>query len=263
MKKSSVYFFLMLICFSVSGIVYPQQYQHTFKRFADDGISVLKAPLDWQKKDFLRFGLLSAATYSLMHIDEDIRSFSIENSHYSDSFAATAMKYWGEPVTSGVLSAILIIQGFAADNIENRELGFLVAESYLFTGGVTGAIKYSFGRERPRLDGSAFSFHPFAFRNDDFLSFPSGHTSTSFALSTVLASRMNTGFLKALIYVPAFAAGLSRIYQNQHWLSDVFFGAFLGYYIGSRLVDRNRKSGEQTMQPSTPPINIVNFKLEF
>lgn len=65
--------------------------------------------------------------------------------------------------------------------------------------------------------------------NGKKLSFPSGHTSSSFATATSL-----TYSYGPIIGVPALALatyiGFSRIANNSHWLSDVVAGAGLGIY---------------------------------
>lgn len=64
------------------------------------------------------------------------------------------------------------------------------------------------------------------------LSFPSGHTSSSFATATSLAYAYGPW-----VGVPAFAlatfVGGSRIADNAHWFSDTIAGAALGIYWAS------------------------------
>jgi PAP2 superfamily len=80
----------------------------------------------------------------------------------------------------------------------------------------TYAIKLTADRTRP--DGQPRSF-------------PSGHTSTSFATAMVLQEHF--GWKAGL---PAFGAaaysGISRITGNRHWASDVVFGAAVGLSSG-------------------------------
>jgi hypothetical protein len=82
---------------------------------------------------------------------------------------------------------------------------------------VTHGIKYSVRRMRP--DGST--------RN----SFPSGHTSVSFASATVLQREFGW---KAGIpaYAVATYIGWSRIEHKRHFASDVLFGAAIGLMAG-------------------------------
>jgi membrane-associated phospholipid phosphatase len=88
----------------------------------------------------------------------------------------------------------------------------------------TYAIKLATDRTRP---------------NGDPHSFPSGHASTSFATATVL--QRHYGWKVGL---PAFLAatysGVSRVTDNQHWASDVLFGAAVGIASGRTVTLRLR-----------------------
>ena len=62
------------------------------------------------------------------------------------------------------------------------------------------------------------------------LSFPSGHTTSSFACSTVLF--IFSPILGIIAYTWAALTGFSRIYLFVHYVSDVMTGALLGTIIG-------------------------------
>ncbi|HET8607862.1 MAG TPA: phosphatase PAP2 family protein [Gaiellaceae bacterium] len=88
---------------------------------------------------------------------------------------------------------------------------------------VAYGIKVAVGRPRPHL-GHALLAVPY----DG--SFPSGHTTTSFAGATLLAwfaPRLAPG-----LYLLAAAIGFSRLYVGVHWPYDVLAGAALGTLLG-------------------------------
>ncbi len=77
-------------------------------------------------------------------------------------------------------------------------------------------------------------------------SFPSGHTSGSFAVATVLY-RIYGYEVGVPAYTMAAITGLQRIHADKHWLSDVLTGALLGTLVGNGFaeliqVDQNQKS---------------------
>ena len=39
--------------------------------------------------------------------------------------------------------------------------------------------------------------------------------------------------MKWLAYLPAVLTAFSRVYQDDHWTSDVFLGAAIGYFVGT------------------------------
>lgn len=96
-------------------------------------------------------------------------------------------------------------------------VGTDLVEAQLVTQTAVQGLKYSF--RRPRPDGS------------NNLSFPSGHTATSFATATVLQRHFGWG-----AGVPAYAfasyVGIARMAADKHHLSDVIMGAGIGLVAG-------------------------------
>ena len=97
--------------------------------------------------------------------------------------------------------------------------------------GVAGLLKTTTGIERPPrryLDTHALVPVP----HDG--SFPSGHTTSSFACATVLAAvvpKASPG-----LFLLALAIGFSRIYVGVHWPLDVVGGAVIGTALGLGVV---------------------------
>lgn len=133
------------------------------------------------------------------------------------STMSTVGKWMGKSEIIGpAIGASLIVSRFTS-NETFRGLSYDLAQGAVLSTTVTNAVKFGMERERP--DGS----------ND--LSFPSGHTSTTVMMATVIERRF--GWKAA---VPAYSAaafvGASRITGNKHFLSDVVAGAALGFIVG-------------------------------
>jgi membrane-associated phospholipid phosphatase len=100
-------------------------------------------------------------------------------------------------------------------------VGADLVEAQLVSGVLTQALKLTIARARPR--GTARH------------SFPSGHTSATFATAAVLEQRFGWR-----VGIPAYAAaayvGLSRISADEHYVSDVIFGAAVGI-ASARTID--------------------------
>ncbi len=86
--------------------------------------------------------------------------------------------------------------------------------------------KHWFPRERPSGMTTAIVQEPIYYS-----SFPSGHTTSAFALAFMLifltygTPRAKWGYLSL---IPATLIGVSRIYRGVHWPSDVIAGVFAG-----------------------------------
>jgi undecaprenyl-diphosphatase len=86
----------------------------------------------------------------------------------------------------------------------------------------TNGLKEAVDRARP--DVAALVGRPLT------SSFPSGHTSTSFACATVLGAFVPQ--LRVPFFVLAAAVGWSRVYVGVHYPLDVLAGAFWGVLVG-------------------------------
>ena len=104
-------------------------------------------------------------------------------------------------------------------------------KAILLSGGVALALKFFIGQKRP--PGSV-EYKPFTF-DDQYFSMPSGHTATAFALATILANH-DSG-QKAVLYSLSSLVGISRLYEDKHWFSNIVLGAFIGYYSARYVLD--------------------------
>ncbi|MBI3234260.1 MAG: phosphatase PAP2 family protein [Bacteroidetes bacterium] len=59
-------------------------------------------------------------------------------------------------------------------------------------------------------------------------SFPSGHTTSAFAVLGSVALYFKSHIIKFVLFLTAVCVGWSRIYLGQHFVEDVLFGALLG-----------------------------------
>ena len=92
------------------------------------------------------------------------------------------------------------------------EVGSELLEAQAVNGVLTTGLKYAVNRTRP---------------NGGHLSFPSGHTSASFATADVFEQRFGWK-IGLLAYAGATYVSLSRLGEHMHYPSDTIFGAALG-----------------------------------
>jgi membrane-associated phospholipid phosphatase len=132
---------------------------------------------------------------------------------------------------AGASSAGFYFLGRATGDSQKRETGILSGEAMVNALAVDEVLKYAFQRQRPFEANGAGRF----FQGGSQNSFPSAHATLSFAFASVLAHEYPGWLTKFLAYGGASAISLARVTGKEHFPSDVFVGATLGYLIGEHV----------------------------
>ena len=219
-------------------------FERDARHFFKTGKGLLSAPFHFQKNDWLRAGLFTTGTALLFLADKPVKQFTQRSqSGFNDVLFGLdrfRMNYPMFLIGSGIYS-----WGFLAKNPKTRQTGLMAMEAYVYSGLLSGVLKIIIGRHRPYHNDNNLLFKPFQAFKDRYQSLPSGHTITSFAVSTVLAKSAENICWKMLWYGTAGLMGAARIYHNRHWLSDVFAGAVLGYFIADYIVKASKKGQKE------------------
>ncbi len=139
----------------------------------------------------------------------------------------------GSPVTIGVSVGAVVLAAAFTENRRFRAFAFSLAQAHIVDSGLKYALKAAVSRTRPNGE------------NDN--AFPSGHTSTTFTFATV-AGHYYGKKVSIPAYTIAALVGAARIEDGKHFLSDVVFGATIGYIAGRTAVRGTERSlGRQRM----------------
>lgn len=132
----------------------------------------------------------------------------------------------------GVFS--LLAAAFVVLLWKNYQLTIHIVIAYLASGIVALVLKRIWMAPRPRevLEAGLYKNFLAGISQSGFDSFPSGHTTSAFALATILALHSTAKGWGLLYLIVAIAVGYSRIYLGQHFLPDVAAGATLGTATG-------------------------------
>lgn len=128
----------------------------------------------------------------------------------------------------GIVFIVMVVIPSIIFYKKNRKIAYLLWAAFLTSLAFALAIKFMFLRQRPT--------DPFMFPFTTIVnySFPSMHAMAVFALLPILAKYLSRQ--KYFWIGFGLLAVLSRIYLGFHFLSDVVFGAFAGYFIGSLML---------------------------
>jgi undecaprenyl-diphosphatase len=140
----------------------------------------------------------------------------------------------GEKVGNGAslaaLSVSLLGVGWIAGRKQWMQAGVDSLLAHGCVGLVVNGLKHLIGRPRPRLTHSGgWQWWPSWESGLD--SFPSGHTSATFAVATVLARRWpHTAWVG---YGLATWVAMSRVWRGSHFITDVVAGMVAGVVVGT------------------------------
>ena len=174
----------------------------------------------WNADNLVPFLVGGVAAGSASFLDDDVRDSAAANQLGWGSTFETG----GGPIYSTIFVAGMFTAGRLAHGSRFRSMTYDMLDAAIVNFAYTEVIKVAVGRERPN--------------GQDNKSFPSGHTSNTFALAAV--AQQHYGWKVGIpSYLVAGLMGASRIDQDKHWMSDVVAGAALGYIVGRTVVRVN------------------------
>ena len=105
-----------------------------------------------------------------------------------------------------------------------------VISAFLLSALVAQILKNLFSMPRPKqfFNPGQYPYFIDGVTHIGFSSFPSGHSTSIFALATLLALFEKNKKGKLVYLLVAVAVGYSRIYLGQHFLGDVLMGSCIG-----------------------------------
>lgn len=188
------------------------------------------------KQNLLPLAIGSGATAVSSIWGQDAREF-FENPNKAAKLGEVG-QWLGSPALLGGLAGGSLLIGYKSGHHKLRRVGFDLSQSFILVQGTTQALKFTVRRERPNGESNQ--------------SFPSGHSSGSFAMAVVIAHHYPEAAFPAF-GVAGFVA-FSRLVKDKHWLSDSVGGATLGLIVGMTVVREDMKLsvGKVTFAPHVP-----------
>jgi len=146
------------------------------------------------------------------------------------AFVSQAGNWLGDGLQLLAASAILLAVGWAYPPSRGMRTGIETLWAHGIATVLVHTVKHLAGRPRPKFSTSGdWEMAPSLLSGFD--SFPSGHTTATFALAAVLARRFPHYSL--LFFGTGAFVALSRVLRGSHFTTDVFGGAVLGLVSGA------------------------------
>lgn len=220
--------------------------------------AVYLSPFKWQKNDFLRAGAIGLGTGLLYTVDEETSEFFL-NQQEDISPVLLDVGRHGSPEAIFALNGAVYLSGLVFKNEKIRHTGLLLVTSATASGLLLSLSKVIVGRARPFTGKGKTEFRPFSFSDDRYKSFPSGHTLLSVSTAYAIGKQFKNPFLKAGIYGLGLIGPASRLWEGEHWVTDIAVSMALGVAV-VETVDRYLKNQQESY---SGPQKKISWNLNF
>lgn len=248
MKKFS----LLLVIFAFSSLTNAQSIpdscnflinKYFIYDFGYAGVETAAQPFHFSGSEWVTAGELISAGILVYLLDKEGNELF---NNLLDPATANNIVKSGSPLGNGLVMlpvfAGLYIKGVAHDNVRARQAALAGTQAFVLAAGGAWVLKQLTHRPRAsQLQPADASKWLGPFHGHQYDAFPSGHTMRAFAVATVLS-----GLYDDHIWVGITAFSLagytafSRLVSGEHWPSDVYAGALLGYLVGRGVLQFQR-----------------------
>jgi len=211
-----------------------------------DTTKVSTEPL-FTMRDLWIAGGFVATTIALYPADRalarSIQRDPLQNNHFLNE-SADFFDFMGTKGSVYIGTSMYVVGRLA--RIERMaDLGLHGTEALFLAQSLVRLVKGLAGRARPHLDiedPRSFKLGRGFGDQDNYRSFPSGHSGMAFAAAAAVTSETSKWWPKSIWYIAPLMYGgatmvaISRMYDNRHWASDVVMGAAIGTFSGLKVV---------------------------
>ena len=186
----------------------------------------LSRPAHWQGNDWLKLGGTLTGALLLYTVDEETSEFFQRQREGVPQVIREYGWYYGSPQNNYMILGAAYITSAAFKSEKWRRTSVLLLSSASTAGLIQQIAKTFTGRARPGEGRKPNDFRPFS-KEGAYHSFPSGHTVLAFTNAYVLAKHFDNPWIKAGFITLGAIPPISRLWEGDHWLSDVFLSTIL------------------------------------
>ncbi|HET9986278.1 MAG TPA: phosphatase PAP2 family protein [Longimicrobiales bacterium] len=215
-------------------------------------------------RDAVLAGLFAAGTVAMAPVDVSVAKELQRPTRQESRFLQrtfTFFRFMGQPAPQ-IIGVGLYGLGRLTHNVRMTRLAVHGSEAMLLGTAATSTIKLLAGRGRPYFDpNNNFDFgFGRGLKGTKYQSFPSGHATTAFSVAAAATAEFShwvkeSGWpqeykllVGGVLFGGASMVGVSRIYNNYHWASDVVTGAAIGTFSGIKIVRYNYRHPQNRVE---------------
>ena len=220
----------------------------TIPRAAHAQADTIGAPIPlFTYRDLVLAGSVAVVTMAVRPFDDRMAARLQDSSTQANRKLQGLATFVRTVATPGsyYIGGTMYLVGRLSKNERLADVGWHGTEALIVGELVAVVIKGTMGRQRPyvepRNSNSYQLFRGFG-GSDKFRSFPSGHSTSAFAAAAAVTSETSrfwpetVWIVGPILYTGAALTGISRMYNNRHWASDVLVGAGIGTFAGLKVV---------------------------
>ncbi len=230
-------------------------------------------------RDAVLLGIFAAGTLAMDPLDRHFASQLQDSTTQNNRFlrqGSTFFRLMGQPAPQ-IIGLGLYGVGRLTHSKRLTRLAVDGSEAMLLSTLATTTIKVLAGRARPVVDTTkalGFKFgrglpHFLGGKGTLYQSFPSGHATTAFAVASASTAEFSRWVdqwhaspawkygVGTVLYGGATLVGLSRMYNNAHWASDVLAGAAIGTFAGIKTVRYNYRNPTNKLERWLVAVQVV------
>jgi membrane-associated phospholipid phosphatase len=175
-------------------------------------------------------GVIASST-----VDPEIREWALRTHARSLDRLAHAINPLGTAHVLVPAMAVFYAGSLLEHSTSMQRVALETAAAYIASDAAESILKPVVGRERPYASGNSHRFRPFT-NNGDWHSFPSAHVAHITSIAEAISMQSDSRPLSVACDALVVFVGWDRIYEDQHWTSDVTATAALSTIISNATV---------------------------